>query len=126
MKQGAEQGASTTVVNENVISHNQVGGITAHTVNVDRRVARTMSDEMKLGLLRELPKDKPVAVMGMNGSTESMRYANEIHAFLRSNGYQMTAATATWHMFFDPPIYTVKISPGENGSQWWIVVGPAE
>lgn len=126
MKDDTEQRGSTAVINQNVISHNQAGGITAHTVNVDRRITRTMNDEMKSGLLRGLTKDKPVAVMGMNGNTESMRFANEIHSFLQSNGYQMSAETATWHMFFDPPVYTVKISPGENNTQWWIVVGPAE
>ena len=126
MKGDTEQRGSTGVINQSVISHNQTGGITAHTVNVDRRIIRTMNDEMKSGLLRELTKDKPVAVMGMNGNTESMRFANEIHSFLQSNSYQMIADAATWHMFFDPPVYNVKISPGENNTQWWIVVGSAE
>jgi hypothetical protein len=33
---------------------------------------------------------------------------------------------AGWHMFFNPPVFNVKISRGDGGSEWWIVVGPAE
>jgi hypothetical protein len=35
------------VINQNVTTYNQSGGIAAHTVNVDRRVRRTMNDELK-------------------------------------------------------------------------------
>src|ERR1043166_3771261 len=105
MKKTDERHGPLNVINQNVSSHNQSGGVTAHTVNIDRRIKRKMTDEMKSGLLRDLPNDKPVAVMGMNGNTESMTFANEIHSFLSTNGYRMTTDTATWHMFFDPPVF---------------------
>jgi hypothetical protein len=114
------------IIDQSVVSHNQSGGITAHTVNIDRRTKRTMTDEMKAGLLRDMPRDKPVQVMGMSGNTESMAFANEIHRFLQRNGFQMMNDSATWHMFFDPPVFTVNITPGNKGAEWWIVVGPAE
>lgn len=101
-------------------SNNRIG----HEFHKPRQ--RTMSEEVKTGLLRELSKDRPVSVFGMNGNTESMIYANEIHAFLAANGYQMTSDTANWHMFFNPPVHTAKISPGNGGKEWWITVGPAE
>jgi hypothetical protein len=114
------------IIDQSVTSNNQSGGITAHTVNVDRRIKRTMTDEMKAGLLRELPRDKPIQVMGMSGNTESMKFADESHRFLQFNGFQMMNDAATWHMFFNPPVFTVNITPGNNGAEWWIVVGPAE
>jgi hypothetical protein len=115
-----------TIINQNVTSYNQSGGITAHTVNVDRRIKRTMTDDFRAGLLRGLPRDKPIQVMGMNGNTESMAFANEIHHFLQANNFQMLNDAATWHVFFDPPVFTVNINLGNGGAEWWIVVGPAE
>src|SRR6266568_1071263 len=90
-----------TIIDQSVTSHNQSGGITAHTVNVARHIRRTMSDALKAGLLRDLQRDRPVQVMGMNGNTESMTFADEIHRFLQANGFQMMNDAATWHMFFD-------------------------
>jgi hypothetical protein len=115
-----------TIIDQSVTSHNQSGGITAHTVNVDGRIRRSMSGEFKAGLLRDLSRDRPVHVMGLNANTESMAFANWIHGFLQANGFQMLNDTATCHMFFEPPIFNVKISPGNGGKEWWIVVGPAE
>jgi len=114
------------MIDQSVTSHNQSGGITAHTVNLNHRIKRTMSDDFKAGLLRDLKRDRPVQVMGMNGNAESIAFANEIHSFLNVNGFHMMNDTATQHMFFDPPVYNVKISPGNSGAEWWIVVGPAE
>ena len=114
-----------TVINQNVSSQNQSGGITAHTVHLDRRIRRSLGDELKSGLSK-LPKDRPIAVMGQNGNTESMAFANDIHCFLAASGCDMTTPSATWHMFFDPPVHTVNISEGKGGKEWWIVVGPAE
>ena len=81
---------------------------------------------MKAGLLRDLPNDRPVLVFGMNGSAELMAFANEIHNFLKENKYRMKSDAASWHMFFDPPVFNINISAGNSGSEWWIVVGLAE
>jgi hypothetical protein len=112
-------------VDQRVTSYHQSGGITAHTVNVDTRAKRTLQPDMKAGLLRDLPNDRPVFVLGMSGNVESMAFANEIYGFLKENGYQMKSDAASWHMFFNPPVFNIKISPGNNGTEWWIVVGPA-
>jgi hypothetical protein len=110
--------------NQGIITQGQTGNNTI--VNVDRRKKRSMDANLKTGLLRDLPRDRPIQVMGLNGNTESMAFANEIHAFLKGNGYPMKMDSATWHMFFDPPVFTFNISPGEGGAEWWIIVGPAE
>ena len=105
--------------------HNRVANVHVGDVNIDRRVRRTLGEDLKAGLL-QMSKDRPVTVLGLNGNTESMAFANQIHDFLAASGYQMTGSHATWHMFFDPPVYTVNISPFNNGSEWHVVVGPAE
>jgi hypothetical protein len=113
-------------VDQRVTSHHQSGGITAHTVNIDTRIRRTLQAEMKANLLRDLPSDRPVVVFGMNGNTESMAFANEVYNFLKENVYQMKDRAASWHMFFEPPVFNIKISRGNGGTERWIVVGPAE
>ncbi|WP_133170169.1 hypothetical protein [Kumtagia ephedrae] len=110
----------------NITTGDISGGINRIGHEFHKPLQRRMSDEMKAGLLRDLPKDRPVSVMGMNGNTESMTFANEIYAFLNANGYEMKADTATWHMFFNPPVGNVNISQHDNGAEWAIVIGPAE
>ncbi len=104
-----------TIINQNVTSYNQSGGITAHTVNVDRRIKRTMTDDFRAGLLRGLPRDKPIQVMGMNGNTESMAFANEIHHFLQ--GQQFSDVERRCHLarvFRSASLYG-QHQPGK----WW-------
>lgn len=110
---------------QRVTSYYQYGGITAHTVNVDTR-ARALHADMEAALLRDLPNDRPVLVLGMNGNAESMAFAHEIYGFPKGHGYEMKGESPSWHMFFDPPVFDIKISPGNRGAEWWIVVGPAE
>ena len=101
-------------VDQRVTSHHQSGGITAPTINIGTRVTRTLHPDMRAGLLRDLPKDRPVSVFGMNGNAESMAFANEIHAFLKENRYETTGDAASWHMFFDPSGLQHKDIAGER------------
>ena len=109
----------------NVTSHDQSGGITAHTVNIDTDTQRTFTPELKSSLLQDLPNDRPVQVMGMNGDSESMNFATEIYDGLKAGGYTMLGDSAISHMFFNPPVFNIKINEGNGGAEWWIVVGPA-
>ena len=109
-----------------VTSHNQSGGVTAHTVNIDTKTPRSLGAELKASLLRDLPNDRPVQVWGMNGNSESMNFATEIYDALKASGYTMVSDSVAWHMFFNPPVFNIKISEGNGGTESWIVVGPAE
>jgi len=111
-------------INVTLGNQNVVGNI-GHTV-INPRVTRTLHADMKASLLRDFPRNKPVQVFGLSGNTESMAFANEIHAFLKANGYQMVQKEAMWHQFFNPPVFNIKISAGNGGKEWWVVVGPAE
>jgi hypothetical protein len=114
------------IINQNITTNNQSGGTNTNIVNVSPKIRRTMNEALKAAFLKDLPKDKPILVMGMSGNTESMAFANEIWTFLKANGYPVKNDAAAWHMFFNPPVFNAQISPGEGGKEWWIVVGPAE
>lgn len=110
----------------NVRSHYQTGGITAHTVNVDTRIKRTLNDDLRKGLREGVSRTLPVMVMAQNGDTESMAFAKEIHAFLRGEGFRVDGEGPGWHMFGNPPVFTVKAYPANGGTEWWVIVGPAQ
>ena len=124
--QGDDQTGGAQQEIHNVTSREQSGGITAHTVNLDTKPRRTLTPETKATLLRDLSNDRPVRVMGMNGDSESMSFANEIYDGLKANNYTMLNESAMSHQFFNPPVFGFKISEGEGGAEWWITVGPAK
>lgn len=111
--------------NQTVTSHGQLGGITAHTVNINpARVIRKLNAALGDSLVSALrPLGKHVQVMGLNGNTESMTFAAEIHAYLKAAGLNVSPKVG-WHMFFDPPVFNVTISRLDDDLV--VVVGPAE
>jgi hypothetical protein len=44
---------------------------------------------LKRQMLSELSKEKRTTVLGIMGDTESCMFAEEIHAFLKANGFNM-------------------------------------
>lgn len=91
----------TTVYDQRVISHNQSGGITAHTVNLGPQ-PRRMDQTLKSQILRDLPKTDPITVMAMWGDGESIQLASEIHAFLKANGFPLTEDGISQGVFTEP------------------------
>jgi hypothetical protein len=75
-----------------VTSHNQSGGITAHTVNIGNQRLR-LTDELGAELLRTLPKSKPIEthIVGEMGPG----VGTQIEAFLRRNGYEVRSMSMT-------------------------------
>ncbi len=107
---------------ENVTSYNQSGGITAGTVNIGpqpRSLANPNTDELKKQILRELPRDKPIVIQAVMSDTESMSFAEEIHAFLKSNGFQLDGEV----------VYAMFVSPlkglfmRDEGAKFKLIVG---
>ncbi len=68
-----------------VVSNWQSGGITAHTVNFGSR-PRVLDENLKREILTRLPRDKPIQVTTVMGDAEALRFAHEIHAFMKANG----------------------------------------
>jgi hypothetical protein len=72
----------------NITSNNQSGGITAGNVNVGR-VPRAIDQSLRAQILAQLPRDKEIVVVGILGDAESINFAEQIHAFLKANGFKM-------------------------------------
>lgn len=90
----------------NVTSYNQQGGITAHTVTIGsqpRSLANPNATELKEQILKELPRDKPITVLCLMGDAEGFRFAAEIHAFLKANGFKLTENGISQGVFNPPP-----------------------
>ncbi len=69
-----------------VTSHNQMGGVTAHTVNFGTQ-ARQMNDQLGGQILTMIPKTASVRVVAVLGDGEAFGFANQILQWLKSNGY---------------------------------------
>jgi hypothetical protein len=94
------------IINQNVTSHNQSGGITAHTVNVGpapRNINAPESASLKAQMLRDLPRDKEITVMALMGDVEAAEFALQIHAFLKENGFKLKEDGISQGVFTRPP-----------------------
>lgn len=78
----------TALINQSVTSHNQVGGITAHTVNFGPQ-PRRLQETLKAQILSEIPRSTPIKVLALLGDAEACQFAEEIHAFLRNSGFPL-------------------------------------
>lgn len=86
------QEKTSPIINQNVNSYNQSGGITAHTLNIGptpRKLSDPRSEGLKAQILRELPRDKPITVIAVLGDGEAIQFAQEIHAFMKAQGFTM-------------------------------------
>lgn len=80
---------SKVTIDQRVTSHNQTGGITAHTVNIAPQ-KRTLTPEMKAQLLSMLPKERTIEVESPIGDGEAIEFAQENWEFLKASGFKMS------------------------------------
>jgi len=69
-----------------VTSYNQMGGITAGSVNFGPQ-ARQMNDQLGSHLKELIPTDAQVRVISLLGDGEAFGFANQVLQWLKSNGY---------------------------------------
>jgi hypothetical protein len=69
-----------------ISSHNQMGGITAHTVNFGPQ-ARQMNAELGNQLKQMIPANAKVRVVAVLGDGEAFGFANQILQWCKSNNY---------------------------------------
>jgi hypothetical protein len=103
--------------NISVTSHNQSGGITAHTVNVGTQ-PRQLSAASAAQLEAQLPKGKPVSVAAVMGDQEAFSFATQITEYLRSKGYAVDGVS---QVVYSGPVVGQFIKPTETGFE--VVVG---
>lgn len=69
-----------------ITSHNQSGGVTAHTVNFGP-TARTMNAQLGGQLKQHIPTTAKVTITAVLGDGEAFGFANQVMTWLRENGY---------------------------------------
>lgn len=74
------------VTGDVIISQNQKGGITAHTVYVNKPMPRELNNDDQKEL-KSLNKEYLISITVIMGK-ESQEYGNQIITFLQSNGYK--------------------------------------
>jgi len=113
------------IINQNVTTYNQSGGIAAHTVIAPARrtLASPQMEGLKRQMMSELSKEKPITVMGILGDSESCMFAEEIYAFLKANGFNMKELGGISQGLFMPTPRGLIVEPEGDGHKF--VVGVA-
>ena len=97
-----------------VVSVQQSGGITAHTVNF-AKPDRHMDERYKQGLLSGLPKNKKIKIIIITtlGDTESRLFGEEIKSFLVVNGWIVDRMLGT---IWREPFFGEKLVEDKDGN----------
>jgi hypothetical protein len=111
--------AEKTVIDQSVTSHNQSGGITARTVNINPNFQRALSDSIREKLEKNVPREKLVVVWATHGDQESFRYANEIFQFLKTSGFNLFGDAPQGNIFTQP-LYGVTVTPQDDKTEIYI------
>ena len=69
-----------------VTSHNQQGGVTAHTVNFGP-TARSMNEQLGEQIKKNIPTSAKIKVTAVLGDGEAYGFANQVFEWLKGNGY---------------------------------------
>lgn len=84
-----KRGSGSPSMTFNVSSHSQTGGITAGIVHIGEQ-RRRLNDPLRAQIRQLLPnKDENVVVQSLLNDTEADKFANEIHEFLKNDGYNV-------------------------------------
>lgn len=101
-----------------VTSNNQMGGITAGTVNFGNR-QRVMNEKLGEGLMSNIPNDKEVTVTAVMGDGEAFEFANQVLEWLKNNGY--TNVKGVDQAVFPKPI--TKQTIVQKGEGFHVIIG---
>lgn len=117
--------ATSTFIDNSVLSYSQIGGITARNVNVGN-TQRRMTNELSSKLLELLDVKKDVDISVAMNDPEAECYANEIKYFLLRNNYRMAYETMLYesmaggrgivYLDTDDDINYITIGPNVNVS----------
>lgn len=102
-----------------VTSNNQMGGITAHTVNLGP-TARQMNDGLGEQIKQNVPVAAKVTVVAVLGDGEAFGFANQVLAWMKSNGY--TNVNGIDQAVYSRPIRGQSINK-KNDSEFELIIG---
>jgi hypothetical protein len=110
-----------------VISQNQSGGITAHTVNLNKE--KELNEADKIALLQFIKDLKTKLNFNPTGFTISMvnnsngnKIASQIEGTLKANGYNMIG-NGYGYMMRAPGVNGIEINKSRQGDHLEILVG---
>ena len=82
-----------------------------------RQITPKLRDEM----LRELPRNEPIRVMCPMGDAEAVQFANEIHAFIKAEGFQLADPNGVTMAVWGEPVRGLDARRTETGVE--VIVG---
>jgi hypothetical protein len=109
--------AQGPMIDQSVTSYNQQGGITAHSVTIgpqQRNLDSPTSEQLKQQMLSQLPRDKDITVMAILGDTESITFAQQIHSFLKDNGFKLKEPNGISQGVFTGAVHGLQFNPDTN------------
>jgi hypothetical protein len=117
--QGSAMSQDKPVINQNVTSYNQSGGITAHTVVVGTPKL-TFDQKIAEELLSKIPAGKPILLQSV-GSPRDQAVADQYQNFLQGRGLNLSRAVIG--MMSPPP--DDKLSVADNGARVVVTIAPS-
>jgi hypothetical protein len=102
-----------------ITSNNQMGGITAHTVNLGP-TARQMNDSLGEPIKQNIPVAAKVTVVAVLGDGEAFGFANQVLAWMKSNGY--TNVNGVNQTVYSKPVTGQSIIK-KNDNEYELIIG---
>ncbi|WP_316769940.1 hypothetical protein [Pedobacter frigiditerrae] len=113
-----------TIVNNapvTITSNNQQGGITAQHVSIGK-IQRIMAEQLKQAFFKQIPdKGHKITVNAMMGDAEGYKFASEIYAWLKSNGW--TNVDGVGQVIYTPTYFGESVEKNPNGDGTLVLIG---
>jgi hypothetical protein len=102
-----------------ITSHNQLGGITAHTVNFGP-TARSMNEQLGTQLKANIPTTAKITVTSVMGDGEAFGFANQILTWLKGNGF--TNVDGVNQAVYSQPVMGQNLNK-VNDNEYELIIG---
>jgi hypothetical protein len=107
--------------NNGIITQGQIGNNTLNVGPQPRNIDSPQAAGLKNQILKELPKDKPITVMALMGDGEGIQFAQQIHAFMKANGFMMKEPNGISQGVFTGAVKGLQRNNEPDGSITFIV-----
>jgi hypothetical protein len=107
--------------NQGIITQGQFGNNTIIQGPLARHLSDPRADTLKTQILSDIPKDKPITVMAIMGDAEAIEFAQEIHAFMKANGFEMKEPGGISQGVFTGAVKGVGLRKENDGGLTFIV-----
>jgi hypothetical protein len=98
-------------INVTVGDNNQIGNI-GHVVNVNANVKWELDENLRDGIIANVPKDKLATVWFWTGNDDSLQVAQKIYQFMKTSGFQLFGNGPQAQIYLEP-FDDVVFGPGE-------------